>query len=452
MNCRILMVLTEFPPRIGGMQTHADQLSRRLAAEGLAIEVLTYQPGDPEEDQAARNLDGSYPFPVRRCLSRLGFWHNLETLQGVARGFRPDLIYASTVFYGLLGAEVGVPMVARSVGNDILRPWIAYPFRLGSGWLGQPWLERRLFNWFKNYRWPEWVEILCRRRRLSILEGSARRHARVLANSTFTADLLRALDLADTQIEVLPGGVDAQAFAPRDGGQARFRRDLGLPLDGPVFLSACRFVPKKGLEILLHAFREVCRRLSGAHLAVAGDGPFRTSCQALARSLGLEARTTFAGKVPHSAMPPWFWAADAFVLASREHVHHPTGLRDVETMGRVLCEANAAGVPLVATRSGGIPGVVRDGHNGLLVPPNDPSALGSAMCRLLEDGGLRERLRQAGLAEARRRFDWSIVVERHLAVFREVLAHEQVGRSAPRFAAAHPAHPLISQLEPSSSR
>lgn len=415
------MVLTEFPPRIGGMQAHADQLSRRLADAGHTVEVATYQASDAEEREATSHWDQSYPFNVRRCLSRLSYFHNLHVLEREARRFEPDLVYASTVFYGALRARLGIPIVARCVGNDVLRPWIAYPFEFAHRIVASPLIEARLFRWFRDLTWPEWVELLFRQQRQQILVDSARRHDCIFANSTFTANLLSAIGVDAHHVDVLPGGVDAAAFAPRLLDKSRLRSDLGLPQTAPVLLTACRLVPKKGLSILFDAFRRLRSQHCGAHLVVAGDGPHRASMQALTRSMGLVDSIQFVGKVPHGSMPRWFWAADIFVLASREHVHRGSGLRDVETMGRVLCEANAAGIPVVATRTGGVPCVVRDDHNGLLVPPDDPEALANAISRIECDASLAARLRARGLEEARARFDWSVLLDRHARVFDGIL-------------------------------
>ena len=110
---RLLLILTEFPPSFGGMQTHAIHLCRYLHQRGYQIEVATY-----------RGPAVEFPFPVHRCLSRIGFTQNLQVLESLTRIARPDLLYSSTIFYGRLSASTGIPMIARSVGNDVLRPWI----------------------------------------------------------------------------------------------------------------------------------------------------------------------------------------------------------------------------------------------------------------------------------------------------------------------------------------
>jgi glycosyltransferase involved in cell wall biosynthesis len=403
----LLLVLTEFPPSFGGMQTHAVYLCRHLHERGYRFEVATYR-----ADEAA-GVDAALPYPVHRSLSRIGYWRNLEALRSLARRIRPDLIYSSTVFYGQAGAATGAPALCRSAGNDVLRPWIAWPYRAASGLLSTPWLETQLYQRYRRLEWPERIENLLIERRRSLMRESALGMRRVLANSEFTAGLLDGIGVAPGRVRVLAGGVDAARFAPAGGDRGRWRERLGLPLRAYLLLTACRLVPKKGIEMLLDAFVRLRARMPDAHLAIAGEGRWRARYEAHAAALGLAGHVTFAGRVAHARLHEYYWAADQFVLASREHVDPRTGLRDVETMGRVLCEANAAGAPVVAARSGGIPSVIRDGCNGLLFEPDDAVALAACVERVRDDPRLAARLRECGLRRAADAFDWSVVCGAH---------------------------------------
>jgi phosphatidyl-myo-inositol dimannoside synthase len=101
---------------------------------------------------------------------------------------------------------------------------------------------------------------------------------------------------------------------------------------------------------------------------------------------------------------------------------------DAETMGRVLCEANAAGVPVLASRCGGVESVVQCGGNGLLFEPKNAAAFLESLIRLRGDGELRRRLVEGGLEAARTRFDWRVIVDRHQQVFERMARRE---RTAP---------------------
>lgn len=422
---RILLVLTEYPPKIGGMQTHALYLSRHLYERGYALEVATYHPEDREEEEAVLGFDPSLPFPVHRVLSRIGFWRNLKVLSLMGERFRPDLVYSSTVFYGFLQSTLGVPVLSRSVGNDILRPWIAYPFRPGSGIIGHPRVERLIYNFFKRMDKPEWIDRIFRNRRQALMERSVRQMTRVLANSEFTATLLRDIGLASGSIDVVVGGVEYQRFQGPDGQGRTCRGRLGLPEGRFLIATVCRLVEKKGIDFLLTSIASLRQRMPDVHLVIVGDGPHDERCRRLTEVLGLNGSVTFAGRVPHERIHEYYWCSDLFVLASREFVHPSLGLRDAETMGRVLCEANAAGLPVIASRSGGIPSVIAHGKNGLLFEPGNMPDLLRQITRLRTQPGLAGRMIRAGRETARKRFDWTVILGEHERIFHEVLAGKE---------------------------
>jgi glycosyltransferase involved in cell wall biosynthesis len=395
------------------MQTHAWELATRLHSRGHRVEVLTYRSRDPE----AEAIDRSAPFPVRRVLSRISHWLNLETVaRRAASG--ADLVYASTVYFGLVSGIAGVPVVCRSAGNDIQRPWIVWPFRWGSSLAATPWLEDSLYGWFRRRRNPAWLQQMLRRHRNDLVTRSLLANAYVFANSAYTAALVRERGLEASRCEVLPGGVDTASFAAahRDASRKAFH------LDASRFwlLTACRLVPKKGIDFLLHSLKEIQKRYPDTGLLIAGDGPERAAYERLAAQLDLGAAVRFLGRLPREEMPRAFAAADAFVLASRDTVQK--GMVDAETMGRVLCEANAAGRPVIAARCGGIPSLIEDGHNGLLFPPGNIIGLVGAYSRLRQHPDLAARLVACGRRAAASRFEWRRIVDRHEQVFAQVAA------------------------------
>jgi glycosyltransferase involved in cell wall biosynthesis len=190
-------------------------------------------------------------------------------------------------------------------------------------------------------------------------------------------------------VRVAPMGFDPP-LAPTRSRHA-LRADLGLK--GFTVLGLARLVPIKGLE---DAVRAVARAPE-LTLVVAGEGPERPRLEALAAATGARAR--FVGHVEGERKRALLHAADAFVLSSVE----ARGRR--EGAPTALLEAMAAGLPVVATRTGGVPELVRDGEDGLLVPARSPDALAAALQRLARDPSRAEALGAA----ARRRaaaFAW----------------------------------------------
>ena len=142
---------------------------------------------------------------------------------------------------------------------------------------------------------------------------------------------------------------------------------------------------------------------------VVGDGPDRPAVEEEVRRLGLERAVELVGE--RDDVPELLATADLFVLSSRS-----------EGLPLSILEAMAAGLPVVASRVGGIPEVVVDGETGLLVPPGDPQRLADAVERLLADPSLRRRLGEAGRRRVAEHFDLASVQRAHLDLYRRELA------------------------------
>jgi len=151
-----------------------------------------------------------------------------------------------------------------------------------------------------------------------------------------------------------------------------FRREQAVPAGARVVGTLTRFREEKGVQDLLSAFREVRDRAPDVHLVLWGDGPDRAALEEQARRLGLADSVSFAG-FRYDA-PRFLPLLDCFVLPSRS-----------EGLGYAVLEAMVAGRPIVATRVGGVPELVRDGEEALLVAARDPAALAAAVLRVLSD-------------------------------------------------------------------
>jgi len=247
----------------------------------------------------------------------------------------------------------------------------------------------------------------------ALLRYTLERAAAVTANSRATAaELLQVAP--GISPAVIPMGVDLERFSPRPE-QARALRQALAP-NGSLILHVGRFAPKKGQTYLLRAMPHILQRRPEARLALIGFGPLQPALQSEARSLGLGERVHFIGKVPHEEMPDYFAAADVFVLPS---IVSPSG--DTEGLGVVLLEALAAGTPVVASRVGGIPDIVRDGETGLLVEEKQPEALAKAILQLLEQPALGRRLIEEGRRHIEQFFSWPGVARRFESLFEQAL-------------------------------
>ena len=195
---------------------------------------------------------------------------------------------------------------------------------------------------------------------------------------------------------LLPLGVDVERFVPVGHPPPSERLRVGF---------VGRLIPHKGADVLLEAVARDARM----SVELFGTGPESVRLAATATRLGIDDRVTFHGFVEEAAIPGTYRHFDVLAVPS---VPMPGWL---EQFGRVVVEAQASGIPVVASASGALPDVV--GGDGLLVPPGDAPALHAALARLLDEPGLWETLRAAGVTRADR-FSWEAVARDQLALYR----------------------------------
>lgn len=208
-----------------------------------------------------------------------------------------------------------------------------------------------------------------------------------------------ALGARDERTRTVPYGVDATAFAPGTDS-SDIRRRLGVADDAFLVLAFGRLVEKKGFADLV----EAAVRVPGLHVVIAGEGDLRSKLEALVRER--RAPVSLPGNLERTALAKALAAADAVAVPS---VVDRAG--NVDGLPNALLEALAAGRPVVATRVGGIPDVVEDGVNGLLVPARDPAALAAALERFAREPETRARLAAAARATAETRLSWSAAAQ-----------------------------------------
>lgn len=201
-------------------------------------------------------------------------------------------------------------------------------------------------------------------------------------------------------LRVVPNGCDVDAFAHAKPAE-------GLP-EGRRLLWVARLDPQKGFGVAVRAFDRVAARFPRARLVVIGDGRDRGAVELLRPDV--RSRVDLIGTVPHHMLPGYHAVAELFLAPALGQ----------ESFGMVLVEAMAAGLPVVASAIAGYREVVRDGSEGLLVPPGDPDALAGALERVLADAQLAGRLGAAGRARAER-YRWDVVVPEVEEAYRDAL-------------------------------
>lgn len=181
----------------------------------------------------------------------------------------------------------------------------------------------------------------------------------------------------------------------------------------PVVLFVGRLVQSKGVDDLVKAFASVSKVLPESRLVLVGDGPFRAALQNLVAELGLTQRVEFKGALRGEALLHEYARCSVFVLPSKHTKDDPAS----EALGLVLVEASMHGKPLVGTRVGGIPEVIRDGENGFLVAENDVQELARTILRLLTDDELAEKIGRNSLRIAVSEYTWARATDRLLSCY-----------------------------------
>jgi glycosyltransferase involved in cell wall biosynthesis len=217
-------------------------------------------------------------------------------------------------------------------------------------------------------------------------------------------------------VERIPFGAaiqDAAASGAADPGETAVLRSPSSrdPDLLHTILFVGRLVERKGVAVLLEALARL-RSARPVRLWVVGDGPLREPLRRRAEELGIADRVEFPGFVSEEELSRRFRDCDVFVLPA---IRDAKG--DVEGLGVVLIEALLHARPVVASDSGGIRDIVRDGETGLLVPPGDAAALAAALRRVLEEPELAVRLVQTGRRHVATHFSWDTIIDRLAALY-----------------------------------
>lgn len=332
---------------------HTQRWAAALGARGHDVTVLSLRPAA---------LDGvrviNLAPPAR--LGKLGYLTIVRNVRVHLAALEPDLLHAHyATSYGLLGAlSTHRPLMISAWGADVFD------------------FPRRSFLH-------------------SMLLKYNLRHADVIAS---TSHIMKAevQKYTDREVQVTPFGVDTTMFSPALGGERNGPDGLTIGL-------VKKFEEKYGIRVLISAFELLARRHPKLRLMIAGGGDQRPLMESIVDRLGLQSRVRLMPPVSHVRVPDLLHSIDIFAVPS---------VADSESFGVAAIEASACGLPVVASRIGGLPEVVIDEETGILVPPGDPAALAGALERLIESPDLRTRLGLNGRAFVERTYSWNDSVDR----------------------------------------
>lgn len=383
---RVVHLGKYYPPSPGGIETHTQTLCRAQAALGCQVTAVVVNHSDRHGRDVtfsrtvwtpyANDADG----PVR--VVRVGRYGNLAKMDmapGLVQAIRREAQAGADVWH--LHAPNPAMMLA-ALAVPAARPLIITHH---SDIVKQR-LLRHLFG--------------------PVERAAYRRAALVLSDSPGYIEGSPLLQKLGDKVKVLPLGLDLTPFQRPSPAARAFADDLRGNHPGPLWLGVGRLIYYKGFHVALAALKHVT-----GTLLVSGIGPLEAYLKRVATELGVDNRVVWLGRTTAEQLVGCYMAATAFWFPS---------VARSEGFGLVQVEAMASGCPVVNTAipGSGVAWVSRHEREGLAVPVNDPAALAAAAKRLLFEPGLRERLAAAGRERAASEFDWRVMGERSLELYR----------------------------------
>lgn len=374
---RVFHLIDSF--NVGGTETQAVELARRLPATGYEVTVGCLKREGPLEDR----LQGT-GIAIREFRSRGG----IDTPSGVRQLLRMswflrsfDIIHTHDLWSNLVGVPAarlaGIPAIVSSRRDLSHSEW----------YQGK---RRVCLRWIQNL-------------------GGA-----IVTNAVPIRDLLLGEDRFEARkVRVIHNGVDVAKFKSARNDRVRLFPDAG---DGKlVVLVGNMHTDVKGHPWLIAAVPAVLEQFPGTRFVLVGDGEKRSLFEKQARDLRVMPNFLFLGR--RADIPEILASCDIAVLPSR-----------AEGLPNAVLEYMAAGLPVIVSRVGGNAGLVQDGVTGMLVPPEDSAALSTALLKLLSEAAMARRLAQAGHEFTVRNFSFERLVQDVDALYTELLSDERRSR------------------------
>ena len=365
---KILCITNDFGPRAGGIETFVIGLIERLPRS----RVFVYTSAQDNSHTYDRKWLEDYGVEVVRDKAKI-----LLPTPGVAYCVKALVREReiSTVFFG---AAAPLGLLSRGLRKAGVKHIVA--------------LTHGHEVWWSKV-WPFTMAMKFISRHVN--------HLTYLGEYTRSAIARSITDQAAASMVKIAPGIDTNHFSPQDASE--LRSELGLT-DKKVIVSVGRLVHRKGQDILIEAMPSIIKEVPEAHILMIGEGPYRSYLETRVKTLGLQERVTFIGRIQYAELPRYICAGDLFVMPSRSRL---AGL-EVEGLGIVYLEASACGLPVIAGNSGGAPDAVLVGETGLVVEGTNTEAVASAVVELLLDPKRSQAMGLAGREWIIKEWRWDI--------------------------------------------
>ena len=365
----ILVVGSDFSPRSWGIGAYTKELSTFLTKENHVTVLATGIPDAKAFDHGCRyRIIRTPSLPIIRYIAFFIYvpWilrrHHIDTVLHVV--WITSLV--SHIWYWLTPVPYFVSVHGTEIRDD------------KTSW------RRRLKCYLKRWRFAA----------LSKAKG-------IFPVSNYSASLVMSLGIEQSRIKVLLNGVNTEHFSPVTNFEKSAKQQR--------ILTVARLDLNKGHDHVLKALVMLKKEGFTPNYTIVGQGPEEMRLRNMVRDLDLENQVVFTGFISDDELPAIYTSCDIYVMASREI---PGRLDLVEGFGISFLEAGASGLPVIAGDSGGISDAIQNGKTGLLVNPDEPEDIASAIKRLLNDDNLAKRLGSEGRRWAETQMSWEHAADR----------------------------------------
>jgi len=230
----------------------------------------------------------------------------------------------------------------------------------------------------------------------------------ITVNSTFTKNLLLTIISKNNKkkIKTIPMGIDQNRFFPAKHNEMREKYH-----EENLLVYVGRLIDWKGVKYLIHGLKKVIKVYPSTKLIIIGRGPEKSELEKIVNKLGLIENIDFIGEIKNTDTPMYYCIADIFVIPSIMVNGHTEGL------GVVTIEAMACGTAVVGSDIGGIPDVIKDGHNGFLFPQKSPDMIAKSIIKMLSNEKIKNKFINNGLKTVQEKFSWNVVSEKFCSLF-----------------------------------
>ena len=372
-NQKVLMVISQFYPLLGGAEVQAQRLARELRKRGVNVFVLTRK---LRELPKYEEIEG---IPVYREIRTIE-WGILWGVGYIVSVFL--FLYKRRNYYDIIHCHIiqGFHTIISVLFKYIFKKKVIVKMSSSGETSDLKLLKEVKFGWL----FLHWI------RSVDAIVSVCKQSSKELLQNGFSKEAL---------VEI-PNGIDTNKFSEVDFKVKRDPRTI-------TFVG--RLDSYKGVNFLLEGFKELLSKVDNLRLIIIGNGPDESILKDKAKDLGILGFVAFKGR--REDILTELYTTDIFVLPSLS-----------EGMSNVLLEAMACGLPVVATSVGGNSDLIKDRHNGLLIPPRDSMKLCEALLELLEDGDLAQRLGKEARNTVERYYSMECVVDNYITLYNRLVS------------------------------